>query len=268
VINRLFSSIFCRSAAAAAALLLVPAFGASAQSGKPVDILMPLWGPSIETNGSGLYVELLHFILRGTDHGYRTHFVDYDDLNQMLLYGGHYCAYPISKATLLASIGVLDPESLLESRPVLVSHTHAFSREGEAVLKTEAQLRNKLLIQIRGENYNHNESTRLARFWNVDSELRKVEVLLSGRGDAMLGSMPEILFSFEQLGIPLLPYDPDFNILSYRNALTCRAVPGAKAIVEGFSRRVDSALADGALRQKAIALGVPEVLVDSYLPTP
>lgn len=268
MINRLFFRVFCRCVAVTAALMLGAFGGASAQSDKPIDILMPLWGPSIETNGSGLYIELLHFILRGTDQAYRTHFVAYDDLNQMLLYGGYYCAYPISKATLLASIGVLDPDSLLESRPVLVSHTHAFSREGDPVLKTEAELRNKLLIQIRGENYNHNESTRLARYWNVDSELRKVEVLLSGRGDAMLGSMPEILFSFQRVGVPMLPYDPDFNILSYSNALTCRAVPEAQGIVQRFSRRVDSALADGTLRQKAIALGVPEVLVDSYLPTP
>lgn len=249
-------------------MLAVMPKGASAddQTENPVQVVLPLWGPTIQADGTGLFVDLFHFAMQGQEDAYDIEFVSYDDTLQLLLYSDAMCAYPLNKPAVLVSVKHTNPDKLLESRPVLVSKTYLFSRPGDPLINSVDGMNGKLLIQIRGENYNHNFKTSQARFWNVDSEINKVKVLLAGRGDGMLGSLPDIYFSFVQLDVPIPPYDPDFAPLDYRNALVCRDSTKTQQLVAHFSRRINQTLADGSLRSRAVELGVPELIVDAFLP--
>ncbi|NVJ97036.1 MAG: hypothetical protein HWE25_02725 [Alphaproteobacteria bacterium] len=233
---------------------------------KPVTVIMPLWGPTIEEDGTGMFVDLFRFAMQGREADYQIRFVSYDDALQQLLYGDAECAYPINKPAVLVSYQHTDGAKLLETRPVLISKSYVFSRPGEHPISSMEGIKGKLLIQIRGENYNHNFRTSQARFWNVDSELDKVKVLLEGRGDGMLGSLPDIYFSFRQLNVEIPPYDPDFPLLEYKNAMVCQASPQTDELVTYFTDRVNQTLADGSLRAETVRLGVPELIVDAFLP--
>ncbi len=234
---------------------------------RPMKVIMPLWGPSIQADGTGMFVDLFRFVLKGHEHRYEIEYVSYDKALRLLLYSDVDCAYPVSKPTILVSMKHVDAAQLIQSQPVLVSKTYVFSRPGEPVFSTMEALKGKLLIQIRGENYNHNFTTVRARFWNVDSEPEKVRVLLGGRGDAMLGSMPDILITFAEMGVEIPPYDPDFSVLDYDNAMTCRNSAEAAALVDLFNRRIRETVEDGSLRAHAVDNGVPELVVDAFLPT-
>lgn len=236
------------------------------ESEAPVKVIMPLWGPTIQADGSGLFVDLFHFVMDDWQGEYAVDFVSYDEVLQQLLYSDSECAYPLNKPSVLVSYKHTDPGGLVESRPVLVSKTYLFSRQGDPVIKSREDMNGKLLIQIRGENYNHNFKTSQARFWNVDTEIDKVTVLLSGRGDAMLGSLPDIYFSFRDLDVDIPPYDPDFAVLDYRNAMVCRTSGKTQAMINHFNARVNQLVADGGLRARAISQGVPELIVDAFLP--
>jgi len=233
---------------------------------RPMKVIMPLWGPSIQADGTGMFVDLFKFVLQGHEDRYEIEYVSYDKALRLLLYSDVDCAYPVSKKTIMVSMQHTDPSQMVQSLPVLVSKTYVFSRPGEPVFSSMDELKDKLLIQIRGENYNHNFKTAQARFWNVDTEPEKVRVLLGGRGDAMLGSMPEILISFAELGVEMPPYDPDFSVLDYNNAMTCRSSAEAQSLVELFNRRIRETVEDGSLRAQAVDNGVPELVVDAFLP--
>lgn len=256
---------------AACVALCMPATGAvlaaSGPDEKPVKVIMPLWGPSIQADGTGMFVDIFRFVLEGHEDQYEIEYVSYDKALRLLLYSDADCAFPIGRSSILVSMKHEDPEQLIQSVPVLVSRTYLFSRPGMPLLGDMPSLEGKLLIQIRGENYNHNFKTSQARFWNVDSELDKVRVLLEGRGDAMLGSMPEIMISFRQLGVEVPPYDPAFSVLDYDNAITCRNTARGRDFVTLFSERVAETLQDGSLRKMIVEGGVPEAIVDAFLPT-
>jgi|GEM_PF-1629214 len=237
-----------------------------AEDARPMKVIMPLWGPSIQADGTGMFVDMFRFVLKGHEDRYDIDFVSYDKALRLLIYSDVDCAYPISKKTIMVSMKHTDPDQMVQSLPVLVSKTYLFSRPGEPVFSGMDQLKDKLLIQIRGENYNHNFRMSQARFWNVDTEIEKVRVLLEGRGDAMLGSMPEILISFAELGVEIPPYDPDFTVLDYNNAMTCRSSPEASALVDLFNQRIRETVEDGSLRARAVDHGVPESAVDAFLP--
>lgn len=249
------------------ALACLTAIAPSRADDWPLKVILPTWGPTIQADGTGMFVDLFRFALEGHEDKYQIEYVSYDKALKLLLYSEAHCAYPIARRTLRVSVRHLNSDGLVESHPILISKTFLFSRPNDKLISSVRQMRGKLLIQIRGENYNHNFKTSGARFWNVDSEPEKIRVLLSGRGDALLGSMPDILFSFDDLGQGILPFDPDFPVLEYDNAMTCKATDTARKLVDIFNRRVESTLKDGSLKAFTIESGVPEILVDTFLPT-
>ena len=238
-----------------------------AASPAAVQVIMPEWGPTLTRGGGGLYGELFKFILPPDKARYTVETIKYDEALRRLLYSNVDCAYPLTKRALEVSIQQGEQVDMIESMPVLISKSYLFSRPGSPLIRSVKHMEGKVLIQIAGENYNHNFRGLDAQFQNVASASETVRLLLAGRGDAMFGSLPDILFSIADMGVPLPDFDPDFVVLEYENAVTCRESDRAAALIREFDERVRVTLADGSLRKFVISQGVPAMLVDAYLPT-
>jgi ABC-type amino acid transport substrate-binding protein len=231
-----------------------------------MDIIMPAWGLTLQADGTGLFNALFDFVMAERRGEVEVSYVSYETMLRLLVNKSAACAYPLAKATLLSTDRYVEPDSLIESLPPLVSKTYLFTRPGEPIIRASDSLKDKLLIQIHGENYNHNSFAREARFLNVETEADKVRLLLAGRGHGMLASMPDILFSMQALDAPALPHDDSFSLFDYNNSVLCRRVPDTEAFVAYFDARVRALLADGSLKAFIAANGVPAADVENYLP--
>lgn len=239
---------------------------AQAEAGHQTKIIIPTWGLTLQENGEGLFNELLQFLFSENQTAIKLEYVAYEEALRRLMHGEAQCAYPIPKRALEVTLQHATKEDFIESHPVLISRSHVFSRMGDPILSSMASLNGKTLIQIRGENYNHNFRHIDAKLLNVASETEKVGLLLAGRGHAMIASMPDILYSFRALKTDALPYDSQFTLLDYPNSVTCRRTAATEALIANFNERIEQTLTNGSLRRFSIEQGIPENLIDDFLP--
>jgi len=234
----------------------------------PVKLIVPAWGITSGADGSGLFNELFRFVAADGVANYQIDYVNYEEALRRVVHGQAECVYPVPIQTFDMFFKDAEQVDLIESLPVFISKSYIFSRPGEPVLARLEDMRDMLLIQILGENYNHDFLGLGARFLNVETETEKIKLLLAGRGHAMIGSVPDILYSFKALGVEILPYNPDFSVLDYPNNLTCRASARTKALVDAFSARIKATFEDGSLKAFIAKQGVPLHLIDNFLAVP
>lgn len=239
---------------------------ASAADDARATVIMPVWGLTLQENGEGLYNKLFQFLLADKSDQYVIKYVPYEEALRLLVYGTVDCAYPIPKSELDIPFAHVSYGNLDETRPVFISYAYVFSRSGDPVISSYDEMRDKVMIQIEGENYNHDFSSLGVEMVNVASETEKVELLMTGRAHAMIASMPDILYSFRALKIEPFAHNMEFALMDYPNVLTCHRSKRTRALMEHFNARIAATLADGGLKAFAIDQGVSAEIVDNFLP--
>lgn len=212
-------------------------------------IYAPNMDETLNADGTGLYNDLWKAITSGMKRQFQV--VPHMRAIHMFAYDSHSCKYPISKGTKALQIQKekLAGKELIWSQSFFSMTVHAFARPGTKPPSKVQDFKGKSVVAPIGYDFPHAFKNLGNMKLTVSSERQRATMLMSGRVDYMVSSMPTAKFVFKALGVHKLSYDPYLTLDAMHLYLACHDTPDNQKIIAQFNRGLSKAHSDGKLKE-------------------
>ncbi len=215
------------------------------------------WGITLDAKGTGFYNDYARFAL-GKDLNRGNYVVaPYKRAMRGFKRDRSSCVYPKSIDTLMRTGDWSEGDSFIESNAMLRSPMYVFTREGDAVVHSAADLRGKRLAYALGSKVPKSLGNIGVEYVPIADEVDKAKILETGTVDAMIANMPDALFVFRALGQALPPHDPSYDPVPVpRIRIVCHDTPGNRDFIANFNHRLQDLAESGEMAAYLQELGL------------
>lgn len=209
-------------------------------------VYVTAWGLTLESDGSGFYNELGHFILKDTTADYDIE--PYRRAVRRFLKDGESCLYPKNIEALLHTRDINTTDGLIESLPVIRSIVALFTPEGAPLVRGPSDLAGKRVAYALGAKVPEYLGADGAFFIAVSNEVDKARMLLNNRVDVMIANLPDARLVYRHLDSALPPYDPMYHpFQSAKIRVVCHDTPTNRTFMEQVNKNLLSLHENGGL---------------------
>lgn len=201
-------------------------------------------------DGTGLYHDFWNAIMH-PEEDTSLIVVPYIRSSHILRHDNKSCRYPTAKEIIIAQKKKdgFEFKNLIWSQSFFAMTVHAFARPGLKPPKKTQDFLGKSIVAPTGYRFPPEIKKQNNVILTVSSEHQRATMLLSGRVDLMISSMPSTKFVMESLGIVRLPYDPDLTLKTFVLYLACHDTPTNRQLITKFNKGLTEARKQGSIKK-------------------
>lgn len=203
----------------------------------------------LSKEGTGIYHDFWNTVMGPQDKP-PLHIVPYLRSAHILRHDNGACRYPTDK-------GIISVQkekdgfvynTLIWSEGFFTSTVHAFARPGMKPPATIGDFQGRSIVVPVGYTAPPELEEQNNVILNVASEHQRATMLMSGRVDLMIASMPSAKFVMESLGVTTLPYDPNLTLKTFSLRLVCHDTPLNRQLITKFNKGLMTARKRGDIK--------------------
>ncbi len=214
-----------------------------------VRIYTPESSFSDSSDHSSYYKDLLDLIMPSGMIAYELQITPHMRSAHLFNADPRSCRLPSNLRTLSKHFGRPVPEKFIKSRAFSHNQVVVFSAPGTIPPATPEDMAGKRIAAPTGSRYLQPFKEQSLTIVHTDTDLQRTEILMAGRVDLMLASLPSVKTIFRKLNGPWPVYDPTFLLESYTLYLACHPTPQTRELIKFVNQRLAAAEKNGKLRQ-------------------
>lgn len=201
-------------------------------------------------DGTGLYHDYWNAIMQ-PEEDTSLIIVPYIRSSHILRHDKKSCRYPTAKEIIVAQKEKdgFEFENLIWSQRFFAMTVHAFARPGLKPPKKAEEFRGRSIVAPEGYRFPPEIKEQNNVILTVSSEHQRATMLLNGRVDLMISSIPSAKFVMESLGVVRLSYDPHLNLDTFVLYLVCHDTPVNRQLITKFDKGLAEARKQGSIQK-------------------
>jgi hypothetical protein len=213
----------------------------------PVMIYGNSWGLTLALDGSGFYNDFLKTIMSGMEHPPTYQPAPYSRAKSTFLASKNGCLYPSTRSVLKDGEEIENIDDFIETTPFLRVRVFILAAKGRPVYTPGVDLKDQIIVHARGSRIATVMKDSGATFLAANGELDKARLLVSGRVDYIMASLPDTAFVFQSMGEPLPRFDPTSEFFGGGVGVVCHKTPENKVLIDQLNDAYMHQLKAGAL---------------------
>lgn len=216
------------------------------------------WGMSFDRSGEGLYYEYISALQELVDVAFDFSALPYKRARNQFMTRQADCIYPSFASLFIRSGLIEDPDSIIMSRPLLNKKVFVFSRPGRPAIRSLDDLSGHKVAHTMGSAFPDLYPNIKAVYLPIADDRQKARILLGGRVDFMIGTMPDTGTVFKSLNVELPPYGPIGGIEQYSTGIVCYRTDDTENFMSKLNDTASDFIASGRLYDLLIRNGLTE----------
>lgn len=193
----------------------------SQQSEEPITIAGTAWGITLDMDNTGVFYDLLNETLSRIDTLVNYTPLPFARAAQNFARGKSDCLYSMSIRTFVDTYPEYEGMDLIESQIITEQTSYIFASRGIPVIRTLDEIRGKKIAMILGETYDEYLADYGGEWFTVNDEESRMNMLLRGRIDYVVGYFPDAFIHFRNLNVEPFAYDPNLVLYEAKDGITC-----------------------------------------------
>ncbi|UTW56146.1 transporter substrate-binding domain-containing protein [Kordiimonas sp. SCSIO 12610] len=204
---------------------------------KTTDVSYPViygnsWGLTLALDGTGFYNDIIKTVMAEMAPQPSYMPMPYLRAKATFLNGGKGCLYPSTRSVLKTGKEIDNIDDFIESVPFVMARVFILAGEGRPVYRPTLDLTGRTVVHARGSAIANAMEGSGATFLPASDELDKARLLVLGRADYIVATMPDAAFVFDYLKAPLPAFDPESEFFSGGIGVVCYRTPENEAFIK------------------------------------